>query len=163
MAKQQTSGGRGGSPKWTRVEAQGPLRLHLLEFEAEIGLAFRKSNASTEPGRPRSIQDETTSTPKGLLDAFADEVAAMRRFGKAVHRCNMIALPPYRTYCLSHYSYDGLCAMLFVEQEEGSFMAAWSERETDNRLAVHPVLVHGSDADLRAFLKHAMLTTQGRA
>ena len=163
MAKQQTSGGRGGSPKWTRVEAQGPLRLHLLEFEAEIGLTFRKSDRSGEPGRVRSIQDETTSTPKGLLEGFADEVAAMRRFGKAVNRCNTISLPPYRAYCLSHYSYDGLCAMLFVEQEEGGFMAAWSERETDNLLAAHPVLVHGGEADLRAFLKHAMLATHGLA
>jgi hypothetical protein len=137
--------------------------LHLLEFEAEIGLTFRNSDGMAEPGRARSIQDETTSTPKGLLESFAEEVAAMRRFGKAVNRCNTILIPPYRTYCLSHYSYDGLCAMLFVEQENSSFVAAWSERETDNRLATHPVLVHGSEADLRAFLRHSMLATQRRA
>jgi hypothetical protein len=135
----------------------------LLEFEAEIGLTFRNSDGTAEPGRARSIQDETTSTPKGLLDSFAEEVAAMRRFGKAVNRCNTISLPPYRAYCLSHYGYDGLCAMLFVERENNGFMAAWSERETDNRLATHPVLVHGSETDLRTFLRHVMLATHGRA
>ena len=161
MARHPSSGGRGtAAPKWTRVEAQGPLRLHLLEFEAEIGLAFRKSERAAEPG-PRSIQDETTATPKGLLESFTEEVAAMGRFGKAVNRCHTVSLPPYRAYCLSHYSYDGLCAMLFVEQEAGGFMAAWTEREIGDRLAAHPVLVHGSEADLRAFLRHAMLTATG--
>jgi hypothetical protein len=146
------------------VEAQGALRLHLLEFEAEIGVVFRDpGEMRAGQGRGPSIRDAGAATPKGLLESFADEVAAMRRYGKAVNRCHTIALPPYRAYCLSHYNYDGLCAMLFVEQESNGFMAAWSEREVENRLAPHTVLVHGTEAGLHAFLRHAMLATQGRA
>ena len=163
MARHPGSSGRTGAPKWIQVEAQGLLRLHMLEFEAEIGLTFKSAEA-IGPGmnRRHSIRDNTADTPKALLDSFPEEIGLMRRLGKAVDRCHMIPLPPYRAYCLAHYNYDGLCGMLLVERESGGFLASWSERETDNRLGPHPVLVHGTEADLQALLLHAMNASRGK-
>jgi hypothetical protein len=146
-----------------RIEAQGALRLHMLEFEVEIGLTFKGSpEARHRKERARTIQGESDTTPVGLLENFADEVAAMRRFGKAVNRCHAMGIPPFRLYCLSHYSYDGLCAMLYVERDDGGFRAAWCEREMENRLAPHPVLIQGGESNFDAFLRHSSVAAHGR-
>jgi hypothetical protein len=148
-------------PAWSRIVAEGPLRLHMLEFQVDIGLApGRAAEPRRKRAKARSIYDERAATPKGLLECFPEETAAMRRMGKAVNRCQVLALPPYRVFCLPYYYYDGLCSMLYVERE-GEFLAAWCEREMENALKPHPVLVNGSEADFQTFLRNAMLATHG--
>ena len=161
MAKAQAErgGGAAAPPARNRILAEGPLRLHMLEFQVDIGLApGDAAGTRRKRARARSIYDERTATPQGLLECFPEETAAMRRMGKALNRCHVLALPPYRVYCLPYYTYDGLCSMLYVE-EEGEFLAAWCERETGNALKPHPVLVNGTEADFQTFLRNVMLAT----
>lgn len=166
MPREGTSGpgsgaGKGQRPPWTRVVAEGPLRLHMLEFQADIGLLPGKSaEPKRKRAKARSIFDEKTATPKGLLDCFPEEVAAARRLGRPVNKCHALDLGAYRVYCLMYYTYDGLCAMLYVEQE-GEFLAAWCEREMETVLKPHAVWINGNESSLLAFLRHAMLIAHG--
>ena len=162
MAKGRGNGRRkSAQAPGKRLIAEGPLRLRMLEFHAEIGV-FRGESPEPRKGRSkrRGIYEEQAPTPEGLSDCFPGEMNALRGLGKSADRAYAIDLDPYRVFCLPFYYYDGLYALLYVERK-GAFLAAWCEREVDNPLAPHEVIVDGNAEDFQAFLRHASLAAQG--
>ena len=161
MAKRRGNGRRkSAAAPGKRLIVEGPLRLRMLELHAEIGL-FPGESPEPRKGRNkrRGIYDEQGPTPEGLSDCFPGELAALRGLGKPADRAYAIELDPYRIFCLPFYYYDGLYALLYVE-EQGAFLAAWCEQEMENPLAPHDVIVNGSEEDFQAFLRHASLAAQ---
>lgn len=137
------------------------MRLHILEFQADIGLLPGKSaEPKRKRGRSHSIFDEKVTTPQGLLDCFPEEVAAAKRLGRPVNKCYTLSLGDDRVYCLMYYTYDGLAAMLYVERG-GVFLAAWCEREMETALRPHTLWINGTESDLLAFLRRAMMIAHG--
>ena len=145
----------GKNPAYQAVDADGILRLRLLEFVATIGLMPHRSEEESSQTGLHGIFQTEGKTPAGMMRVFPEEIGAMGRLGKSTARCFRMDFPPYRVYCLPYFYYDGFHALLYVEENE-NFLAAWRARDSDLAPPVLPVLVGSSKDDLQVFLDCAL-------
>ena len=139
-------------PAPRRLTVGRPLQARLIALEKRIGLfSEEQSFAADSRFRHPVLLPAETPLPDGMARVFGDDLASLRRRGKAADAVHRTAFGPYAVHCLAYFDYDGFRALLYVERE-GTFIGAWREEEALHPNSPRDFLAGVADPELEAFL-----------